>query len=337
MKMYCNTSIKPFHTFSIEQTASVIVEVECIADIKAVYSDASWSHLPKIILGKGSNVLFTEAYQGVVIINRLKGIDFSEDSDSIYLDVMGGEDWPSLVEDTVQSGISGLENLALIPGCAGSAPVQNIGAYGVELKDVCSYVEYLDLLTFSLVRLSAEQCQFQYRDSIFKNVLRDNAFVTRLGIRLPKQGPLTLDYGPLKQLPGDCTYLDVFNTICQNRRRVFPNTKKTGNAGSFFKNPIISTRHFNTLKAKFPAMVCYLTPEGAKVSAGWLIDQCGLKGICVSGACVHERQALVLVNWKNATSQDVVSLANYIRVAVFRRYGIVLEYEVRLVGKDKKT
>ncbi|RQW61019.1 UDP-N-acetylmuramate dehydrogenase [Vibrio viridaestus] len=332
MQIYKNASLKPYHTFAVEQTADVVVEVSSIDDIKHVYQERAWEKLPKLILGKGSNVLFTEHFNGVVIINRLLGLEIEEHQNDVHLHVSGGEDWPSFVEYIVNQGITGLENLALIPGCVGSAPVQNIGAYGVELKDVCSYVEYLDLNTFECSRITAEECQFGYRDSIFKHTLKEQAFVTKVGFCLSKSKALVLGYGPLQTLDSNSSSKDIYDIICKIRQEKLPDPNVTGNAGSFFKNPIIPADQFDDLKVRYPGIVSYPGNNGIKVAAGWLIDQCGLKGICVNGACVHENQALVLINAHNATSQDVIQLAKLVKSRVFEEYGISLEHEVRFIG-----
>ncbi len=337
MQIQHNADLKPYHTFSVTQHCQILVEVTTLDELKEVYSRTEWLGLPKLILGKGSNVLFTEFYAGVVIINRLSGIEVKEDEQHIYLHVMGGEDWPALVETSVNYGWGGMENLALIPGCAGSAPIQNIGAYGVEFKDVCEYVDYLDLETLNVERLTLEQCEFGYRDSVFKHRLYQKAVVVSVGLKLAKSWQPELGYGPLKSLDADCTVREVYDLICETRIAKLPDPEVVGNAGSFFKNPVIPMQQYQKLRALHPEMVAYPAGESMKVAAGWLIDQCGLKGYRIGDAQVHPQQALVLTNCGQATVQDIIDLAKYIVEQVKARYQIELEHEVRFMGREKET
>jgi UDP-N-acetylmuramate dehydrogenase len=334
MQIQLNANIKPYHTFALSQHCEVLVEVSTIDELIAVYSNPEWSHLPKLILGKGSNVLFTQFYEGVVVINRLFGIDVEQENDDVFLHVMGGEDWPDLVAMSVSHRWGGLENLALIPGCAGSAPIQNIGAYGVEFNDVCQYVDYLDLTSMTLNRLNREQCQFGYRDSIFKRELYGKAIITAVGLKLNKNWSPILNYGPLQALGDACTLSQVYDLVCQIRREKLPDPEQTGNAGSFFKNPLISIEHYQTLKQQFPDMVAHPAGDAIKVAAGWLIDKCGLKGVKVGGAQVHPNQALVLTNVNNASVEDVIQLARKVVDTVGECYQIRLEHEVRFIGRQ---
>ncbi len=333
MQIYHNASLKPYHTFAIDQTADVIVEVSSIDEIKKIFQNKDWQDTPKLVLGKGSNVLFTKHFKGIVLINRIMGVETHEDESFFYLHVSGGEDWPLLVEHTVNQGIAGLENLAMIPGCVGSAPVQNIGAYGLEFKDVCDYVEYINIDTLETVRLTTRECQFGYRDSVFKHTLKGKVFVTAVGVKLPKNNAPLLDYGPLQSLATDCSCKEIFDVISHVRKDKLPDPTIIGNAGSFFKNPVISSEQFNILIKQYPDMVHYPTENGIKLAAGWMIDQCGLKGFSIGGAKVHPKQALVLVNEYHASSSDVIQLAMHIRKNVYERYGVYLEPEVRFMGE----
>ncbi|NVD05403.1 UDP-N-acetylmuramate dehydrogenase [Vibrio sp. JPW-9-11-11] len=340
MQIKANADLRQHHTFAISQTCQFLVEAHSVDDLMAIYQKPEWAQLPKLLLGKGSNVLFTAPFEGVVIVNRLHGKQVSESDQAWHLRVAGGEDWPSLVAWCVEQGYSGLENLALIPGCAGSAPIQNIGAYGVELKDVCDYVDVLDLESFTVRRLSADECQFGYRDSIFKRELQGKVAIVALGLKLNKAWQANIDYGPLRTLADEqsqVTAQAIFERVCQVRREKLPDPNKTGNAGSFFKNPLISLAHFERLKQQFPAIVAYPSGDKMKVAAGWLIDQCQLKGFAIGGAQVHQNQALVLINADNAQATDVVNLAAHIRDQVFQRYQIALEHEVRFMGANGET
>ena len=302
-----------------------------------VYRDPQWQALPKYILGKGSNVLFTSPYRGMVLVNRIQGLEQREDDSYHYLHVSAGQDWPELVEWTVAQNIAGLENLALIPGCTGSAPIQNIGAYGVELKDVCEYVDYLCLSTYTIQRLTNSECQFGYRDSIFKQALYGKAIIIAVGFKLEKQWQPKIQYGPLKALGQHATCHDVFNAVCQIRRDKLPNPSEQGNAGSFFKNPVVDTEQFTQLQHSYPDIVGYPVAGGMKLAAGWLVEHAGLKGECEGGAQVHPKQALVIVNQQGqATAQDVVRLAAKVRAVVKQTYGVTLEHEVRFMGSHSE-
>ncbi|KJY84172.1 UDP-N-acetylenolpyruvoylglucosamine reductase [Vibrio galatheae] len=338
MQILANADLRPFHTFSISQRCAYLVEVQSSDEIKTVYQEPKWQDLPKLMLGKGSNMLFTEAYQGVVMVNKLLGKSVTESDHYWHLHIAGGEDWPNLVKWSVEQGYYGLENLALIPGCAGSAPIQNIGAYGVELKDVCEYVDVLCLETFASRRLSPEECQFGYRDSIFKRELFDKVIIVAIGLKLSKQWQANIEYGPLQSLDRETlTAHDVFERVCQIRIEKLPDPNKIGNAGSFFKNPVISQTQFDALHAQFPTLPAYPAQNGVKLAAGWLIDQCQLKGAQIGGAQVHPNQALVLVNQSNATADDVINLAAKVCREVFSKFHVKLEHEVRFMGSHGET
>ncbi len=338
MQIEKNACLKPFHTFALDINCDIMVIVESLDELIRVYQNPEWRNYNKLLLGKGSNVLFTQPFKGMVIINRITGIEVSESAQAWHLHVNGGEDWPELVSWSLQQGYSGLENLAMIPGCAGSAPIQNIGAYGVEFKDVCEYVEVLDLDTLEVSRLQAPQCQFGYRDSVFKQDLYQKAVVVAVGLKLSKQWTPVVSYGNLKAIPqSELSPQRVYQEVCHTRTAKLPDPKEVGNAGSFFKNPVISTRQYNALKQSFPDMAAYPAEEGMKVAAGWLIDQCGLKGVTVGGAMVHKKQALVLINADNALPGDIIRLAQKVTDTVFGRYRIMLEHEVRFLDSDGET
>lgn len=333
-----NAQLRPFHTFGISQQCQVLVEAESIDDLKAIYQNPDWQTLPKLMLGKGSNMLFTKPYQGVVVVNRLRGISYSSTDTEHLLHVSGGEDWPSLVAWCVEQGYAGIENLALIPGCAGSAPIQNIGAYGLELQQICDYVEYLCLESFTVKRLSSEQCRFGYRDSIFKHELKEQAIVTAIGLKLNKSWQPILSYGPLQSLHIESTTpKEVFDVVVSVRKEKLPDPAITGNAGSFFKNPIVSMEQYDVLKVQFPDLVAYPSGNDMKLAAGWLIDQCGLKGHTIGGAMVHPKQALVLVNANDAKAEDIVALAAYVRDRVLTTFNVELEHEVRFMDAKQEV
>ncbi|WP_117236500.1 UDP-N-acetylmuramate dehydrogenase [Vibrio maerlii] len=338
MQLIPDTNLKPYHTFSIEQYCHALVEVSSVKDIVDAYNRSEWQALPKLMLGKGSNLLFTEKFEGVVLINRLKGISHNEDDQFHYLHIEGGEDWPSLVKWCVNQGIGGVENLAMIPGCAGSAPIQNIGAYGLEFQDVCEYVDVLYLDSMETKRLSSLECQFGYRDSIFKRELFEKVVIVSIGMKLNKQWKPITHYGPLKALDSaTVTPEHVFDAVCDIRSNKLPDPRVQGNAGSFFKNPVIAKDQFDQLQQQFPDIVGYPSGDEIKVAAGWLIDRCDLKGFSVGGAQVHPMQALVLINTGEATAEDVVCLAQHVRQQIWSKYAIALEHEVRFMGQNQET
>lgn len=328
-------SLKPFNSFAIQETCNYLITVNSLNELKEAVVSPLVSLCEPLVLGSGSNVLFTQHYDGLVVLNRIKGINVTEDNDFYYIEANGGEDWPTFVEWSVTNGIYGLENLALIPGCVGSAPIQNIGAYGVELKDVVDYVEYLDIKTHELIRLTKQECSFAYRDSIFKHSLKNRAVITQVGFKLTKSWQPTISYGGLKERVGESpTAKDIFDNVCAIRMQKLPDPSVMGNAGSFFKNPVISEHQFTKLKERYPTMPFYKVDNGTKLAAGWLIDHAGLKGYSIGGAMVHKNQALVIVNNNEATASDVIALAKHVQNVVFDKYSVKLEPEVRFIGAN---
>lgn len=332
-------SLKPWNTFSLDVHAARIVVVDSPEQLFQTWQNSRQRNEPALLLGEGSNVLFLDDYSGKVIINRIKGIDIEERPDAWSLRVGAGENWHQLVEFTLSEGLPGLENLALIPGCAGSAPIQNIGAYGVELKQLCEYVDVINLSDGDVTRLTAEECQFGYRDSIFKHEYREGYAIVALGLSLNKNWQPELSYGNLRELdPVTVTPRQIFDAVCHMRRSKLPDPKVVGNAGSFFKNPLVSTAKAEDLKAHYPTIPLYKQDNGeVKLAAGWLIEQCALKGFRYGGAAVHDKQALVLINNDAATGDDIVSLARVVRQTVAEKFNIWLEPEVRFVAADGET
>ncbi|KHT62878.1 UDP-N-acetylenolpyruvoylglucosamine reductase [Photobacterium gaetbulicola] len=339
MKVLQDRSLAPFHTFGLDVKAKDIVVAETTQDLVSIWQDARYQELPKLILGQGSNVLFCDDFAGVVVLNRISGIEIEETQDTFLLHVGAGEDWHQLVTQTVEQGMPGLENLALIPGCVGSSPIQNIGAYGVELKDICAYVDTVELTTGKETRLTAKECQFGYRDSIFKHELKNSHAITAVGFCLKKAWTPVISYGPLAQFdPLTVTAKDILSAVCEIRQAKLPDPKVLGNAGSFFKNPVVTEEAVKHLLAHYPSMPHYPQSSGQeKLAAGWLIDQCQLKGHQIGGARVHDQQALVLVNYHNAQIGDVLHLAQFVVDSVKEKFGIVLEHEVRFMAGAKET
>ncbi len=328
------TSLKAFNTFAINANANAVITASTPAELSAAWLEAKKSNKPFLLLGEGSNVLFLNDFSGDIVLNRILGIDIKENDHEWLLHVGAGENWHQLVVSTLEKNIPGLENLALIPGCVGSAPIQNIGAYGIELQNVCDYVDLLNLATGEISRIDASECQFGYRESIFKHGYRDGFAIVAVGLRLSKDWHPKLTYGDLTRLDAvSVTPQQIFDSVCHMRRSKLPDPKVTGNAGSFFKNPIVDALIADALKNQYPAMPYYPQADGTvKLAAGWLVEMAGLKGTSLGGAGVHQQQALVLVNIDGATGADIKSLAKLVRETVAERFGVYLEPEVRFIS-----
>ncbi|QCR37486.1 UDP-N-acetylmuramate dehydrogenase [Nissabacter sp. SGAir0207] len=327
-------SLHPYNTFHIAASAQQLVIATTVEQLHAAWQEARHQQHDVLLMGEGSNMLFLEDFGGTVILNRIMGIALTETATDWHLHVGAGENWHQLVCYSLEQGIMGLENLALIPGCVGSSPIQNIGAYGVELKQVCEYVDVLDLENGKTFRLSNEACQFGYRESVFKHHYRQGYAVIAVGFKLTKQWQPVLAYGDLRNLDSTTvTAKEVFEAVCQMRRSKLPDPAVTGNAGSFFKNPVVQPAAFEKIKEEFPTVPAYPQPDGAiKLAAGWLIDQCHLKGYVQGAAAVHRHQALVLINQGGASGAEIKALARHVRETVAERFGIWLEPEVRFIA-----
>ncbi len=327
-------SLKPFNSLGLEISADRIILAETAEELLDAWQQSQAAGKPFLLLGGGSNVLFLDDFKGIVAVNRIKGMTVAEGKEGYDLHVGAGENWHDLVKFSLQKKIPGLENLALIPGVAGSAPIQNIGAYGVEFKDVCQYVDVLNLETGEKCRLTSDECLFGYRDSIFKHQYREGYAVIAVGLHLSKQWQPVLTYGDLIRLDADkTTPEEVFDAVCTMRKSKLPDPAVQGNVGSFFKNPLITAVQGHRLLEKYPSLPHYPQPDGSiKLAAGWLIDQCQLKGYELGGAAVHRMQALVLINNNKALPQDIVRLAAYVRQSVADKFDVWLEPEVRFIG-----
>jgi len=335
MEIKKNISLKPFNTFGIDVAATSFVEVKNTDELKLVLSS---NELPLLILGGGSNLLFTKNFNGLVVKNNLKGICVeSENESEIYLKIGAGEVWHEFVLYCIENGYAGIENLSLIPGNVGASPMQNIGAYGVEVKDVITEVEALHLKDFSLNTFSNEACDFGYRSSIFKTSEKGNYVITAVTFKLNKQAKINTSYGAidgeLKRLEiVNPTIKDVSNAVINIRSSKLPDPKIIGNSGSFFKNPVISEAQKNIILANYPDAPNYSQPNGFfKMAAGWLIEKCGWKGKRIDNYGVHELQALVLVNYGGAKGSDIYSLSAQIIESVNSKFDIKLEREVNIL------
>ena len=336
-------SLKKYNTFGIEAQCAAFINIKSIDDLIKVLKI---NQLPIQIMGGGSNILFIqEHYDRLFIKNDLKGIQimgnaFHDDRASnefIEVGISSGEYWHGFVEYAVKNNWGGIENLSLIPGTVGASPIQNIGAYGVELKDVFVKLEALNLKTLEIETFTNAQCQFGYRDSIFKTALKGQYFITKVFLKLRIDNHvLHMDYGDIQKVLkekaiNNPTIQDISNAVIQIRQSKLPDPSVIGNAGSFFKNPEIPTADFQQLKEQFPNIVGYPTATGVKVAAGWLIEQCGWKGKRLGDIGVHERQALVLVNYGNGHGADIQQLAADIQASVLERFGIRLVAEVNML------
>jgi UDP-N-acetylmuramate dehydrogenase len=290
-----------------------------------------------LILGGGSNILFTKDFDGLVIKSSLSEKKIIEETtEHVLLEAASGEEWHSLVLFCIERNWGGLENLSLIPGLVGAAPIQNIGAYGVEMKDTCEYVEAIELSNGKIHRFPNEDCRFDYRDSIFKNEWKNKFLITAAAFRLSKHPKLNLKYGDVKHTLQEMrinipTIRDVSNAVIKIRTSKLPDPKVIPNAGSFFKNPSVSNAFVKSLLKKYPLMPNHPQRSTVKIPAGWLVEQCGWKGKRFGDAGVHERQALVLVNYGNATGEEILQLSKKIRQSVLEKFGIELQTEVNIV------
>jgi UDP-N-acetylmuramate dehydrogenase len=292
---------------------------------------------PFLFLGGGSNVLFTKDFDGLVIQNQLKGIDtIYEDENIAEIAVKSGESWHDLVLWSLEKGFFGLENLSLIPGSVGAAPMQNIGAYGEEIKNWCTKVIALNLKTSELETFTNEACEFGYRESIFKRKLKNQYYIYEVHFKLDKKRVVNCNYGDIKKiLEEKCidtpSPKDVSNAVIEIRSSKLPNPSELGNAGSFFKNPVISIPEFNNLQIAYPEIPNYPDVNGIKIPAGWLIEQSGFKGKIVGNIGSHAKQALVIVNYGNATGIEIFNYSQTIIDFVKSKYGIELEREVNII------
>ncbi|XBC42337.1 MAG: UDP-N-acetylmuramate dehydrogenase [Buchnera aphidicola (Meitanaphis elongallis)] len=333
--IYKNQSLKKFHTFNIDVCAKKIVIIKNINALTKTWKICK-KKIPFLFLGKGSNTLFYKNYNGIVAINEIKGIKVVETKKKWLIHVKGGVEWQYLITYMLKIGIYGLENLACIPGTTGAAAIQNIGAYGLEFKDVCDYVEVLSLTSTKTIKIKAKHCMFKYRNSIFKNANYYNYVILSVGIKLPKKWSPNVTHLSLKKINyKNITAHEIFNYIKHIRTTKLPNPKIIGNAGSFFKNPIINENHAKQLLSKYKNLPYYPELNGnVKISGGWLIEQCQLKGHSIGGAQVYENQALILINKYNATTQDVLELAKIIQTRIKNTFNIFLELEAKIIKSN---
>lgn len=336
--MQFHQSLKTYNTFGIDVQASAFVNITSVDQLKQVIRENN-NKLPLFILSGGSNMLLTKNVDALVLNINNKGIKVvNEDADFVWIEAQAGEIWHEFVLHTLAENLGGLENLSLIPGKVGSSPIQNIGAYGVEIKDTFHSLTALNLETLETATFSATDCEFGYRESVFKNKLKDQYIITSVTFKL-KKAPhiLHTSYGAIQQElelmnVSNPTIKDVSNAVIAIRQSKLPDPKEIGNSGSFFKNPIIGKSLYQSLVEKNPDIPHYPVNDlQVKVPAGWLIEQAGLKGYRKGDAGVHAKQALVLVNYGNATGEELINLAKYVQATVLEKFGIEISPEVNII------
>ncbi|AZQ62082.1 UDP-N-acetylmuramate dehydrogenase [Flammeovirga pectinis] len=331
-----NKSLLPYHTFGAKVNAKYFTIAKSSDELSQIISENLTNQF--MVIGGGSNVLFTKDYEGLIIKNEIKGFEVIDETDStVTLKIGAGENWHDTVMKTVEHGWQGIENLALIPGTVGASPIQNIGAYGVEVKDVIQEVEVLDYSNFTIKTYSTSQCQFGYRNSIFKNELKGKVSVLSITIKLNKDWSFNTSYGAIndelsKNPELDITPLRVANVIIDIRNAKLPDPKEIGNCGSFFKNPVLSNEIANRILEEYPNAPHYPVGElTTKIPAGWLIETTGWKGRSKGNVGTYPKQALVLVNNGGATGEEAWDLAMTIQKDVYNKFSIKIEPEVNIV------
>jgi len=337
LQIFNNKSLREYNTFGIEAKAQQFVEIR---------EDADLAHLPDLVaqqksvlvLGGGSNILFTRDFDGLILKNNLKGITaVQEDSESVFISAMAGESWHGLVMHCVERALGGIENLSLIPGCVGAAPIQNIGAYGVELKDVFVELQAMELLTGKRITVDKATCKFGYRNSIFKQEWKGKYIILSVTLQLQKHPVLHTGYGAIQHTLkqhniAHPTVKDISDAVIAIRRSKLPNPAEIGNAGSFFKNPEVPKPTYENLQVQYPGIPGYTTAaDTVKIPAGWLIEQCGYKGKRIGNTGAYKDQALVLVNYGDATGSEILRLAHQIQQSVFETFGVTIEPEVNII------
>lgn len=348
MKVLQDVDLEKFNTFGIKAQARFFVEIESEEDLLNLFDLPEFKNNLKLFLGGGSNVLFTKDFEGIVILNKLKGIEILEEDDgSVLIKSFGGEVWDDLVSFTCEKGYWGIENLAFVPGTVGGAPMQNIGAYGAELKDTLEYLEAYDIETGEKKVFTNTECEFGYRDSVFKNKFKGKYFISAIVLTLSKIEKKNIEYRVLKDfliennISPDTSKI-VSECVTKIRQSKLPDPKVLGNAGSFFKNTFVAKEKLESLLQVYPDMPYFIEPipdagfnntkeEKIKIPSAWLIEQCGFKGKKVGNVGMHTKQALVLVNYGGATGEEIYSFAKQVIGGVFDKFGIKLNPEVNLI------
>ncbi|MDB5253324.1 MAG: UDP-N-acetylenolpyruvoylglucosamine reductase [Flaviaesturariibacter sp.] len=337
MTLRDNVTLQPLTTFGIRATARWFASFASVDELQELLALARERRLDTLILGGGSNILFTTDFEGLVLRNEIAGIDVvSEDEDHVLVRAGAGESWHGFVQYCLRNNLGGAENLSLIPGSVGASPMQNIGAYGVEIKDIFHELEAVPRTGGAPRKFSADECRFGYRESVFKNTYRNQYVIASVTYRLHRKPVLNTSYGAITQelaAMGVTTpsIHDVSEAVIRIRTSKLPDWHEVGNAGSFFKNPQVSIEKFESLKESYPSIVGYPQGEGRKIAAGWLIEQCGWKGFREGDAGCYPKQALVLVNYGMATGKHIFDLSERIIASVREKFGVELEREVNVI------
>ena len=334
MRIFENHSLQAYNTFGIDCKAAFFVVIKSVSDLRKLLAEPEFLELPKLFLGEGSNILLCNDYKGLVVHVDLKGI---ADLENGLIKVQAGESWHEFVMWSLAHGYNGIENLSLIPGNVGTAPMQNIGAYGVELKDVFVELEAFHIASEEIHVFNNEDCQFSYRESVFKNKHKGDYVILSVTFQLGRDAKVNTSYGSIKEVlsKGDVVFptpKQVSEAVIFIRQSKLPDPKEIGNSGSFFKNPLISKSKFEELLKEYPEIPSY--PESdleVKVPAGWLIEKAGWKGKRIDNYGVHEKQALVLVNYGGANGEDIYKLAQDIQSSIKEKFGIYLQMEVNVI------
>ena len=328
-----NISLKPYHTFGMDVTTRYFAEYDTVEDLRSLLISPIIKDNIYLQIGGGSNLLFTKDYPGVILHSKITAITVTEQEDSVLVKVGAGVVWDDFVAYAVNNNWYGAENLSYIPGEVGASAVQNVGAYGVEAKDIIEKVYAVDVETGAERVFTNNECQYSYRNSIFKKELKGQYIITYVEYRMSKIASYKLEYGNLKTIDREnITLQKVRDSIIDIRKQKLPEPKEVGSAGSFFINPVIDTPHFEKLQAEYPSIVSYpLSDNRVKLSAAWLIDNAGWHGKRVGGAAVYHKQCLVLINENGATPSEVIELASQIKKSVYEKYGVEITPEVNYI------
>ncbi len=338
MQIFTDNDLSQHHSLAVQAQAKYFVISKSVADLQDLIQDPIWQVEPKYILGAGSNTLFVNNFPGLIIKIEIPGINIhKETANEVILEIGAGINWHRLVEYSLQHGYSGLENLSLIPGTVGAAPIQNIGAYGVELKDVFVSLAGFNTLTKRIENFNNHECDFAYRDSIFKRALKNTIIITTIKLRLQKNAKCNISYKALNEYltENKISKLDprtISDAEIAIRTAKLPDPKVLANAGSFFKNPMIANQKFLELKQEHPDIQHYATADEIKIPAAWLIEQCGWKGKKINHAGMHAQQALVLINYGAASGSELLQLAKTVQADVFAKFKIKLIPEVNIIN-----
>ena len=338
MTVQTNVSLKPYNTFGLEATAKYFVEVSSIEQLNSLLNDPTYQQMERLLLGGGSNLLLTRDFNGIVIKIAIKGIEkIKEDKEHIWLKAGAGEVWHDLVLYCVNHNYAGIENLSLIPGTVGAAPMQNIGAYGVEIKEVFESLEAINIKSGELKSFTKDECRFGYRESIFKHEAKGEYVIVNVNFKLNKTPVFHVAYGAIQETLAamnveTLSIKAISDAVISIRQSKLPNPAEIGNAGSFFKNPEIPKEQYDLLKEKFPSIPSYpVNEKTVKVPAGWLIEQAGWKGQRFGDVGVHTKQALVLVNYGGGKGNEIKELSQKIQNSVVEQFGIQLHAEVNFI------